>query len=342
MAYQNQRTAMQTRGSAPAAEQKTSFAAYMTNTAVRDQIIKVVGSKQGDAFISSIVSAVQTNPLLSQCSNASIVSAALLGHSLNLLPSPQLGQFYMVPYKNKKTGKTEATFQIGYKGLLQLAMRSGQYKKINAMPIKAGELIYYDALNEEIEARVIEDPEEREKAETIGYYAMFEYVNGFQKKMYWTKEKMMAHADKYSMAFSARDYEALQAGKIPEKDMWKYSSFWYKDFDGMAVKTMIRQLISHWGIMDPTRPTDLQKAVEYDQSVIRNGRPDYVDNPQAAIDTAREEIVQNANAETIDIAPQEAATPATEAPTAPAQPTAAQHQEEPAAGQPAQATTPDW
>ena len=166
--------------------QKTGLTAYLTQDAVKDQINKVVGGQNGTRFISSIVSAVQATPALQECTNSSILSAALLGESLNLSPSPQLGQYYMVPYDNRSKGAKEAQFQLGYKGYIQLATRSSQYKKLNVLSIKEGELIRFDPLNEEIEVNLIQDDEQREAAPTIGYYAMFEYTNGFRKAMYWS------------------------------------------------------------------------------------------------------------------------------------------------------------
>lgn len=261
--------------------QKGGLTAYLTQDAVKNQINKVVGGKNGTRFVSSIVSAVQTTPALQECTNPSILSAALLGEALNLSPSPQLGQFYMVPFKNKKKGVTEAQFQLGYKGYIQLAIRSGYYKKLNVLAIKEGELIRYNPLEEEIEVSLIEDDIEREEAPTAGYYAMFEYENGFKKSMYWSKKKMLAHADKYSAAFSAKSLELLEAGKIPDSEKWKYSSFWYKDFDGMAMKTMLRQLISKWGIMS----IDLQTAIDKDMAVIQeDGTADYVDHQQGTVE----------------------------------------------------------
>lgn len=262
---------------------KTGLTAYLTQDAVKKQINSVVGGKNGTRFISSIISAVQTTPALQECTNPSILSAALLGEALNLSPSPQLGQFYMVPFDNKKKGCKEAQFQLGYKGYIQLAERSGYYKKLNVIAIKEGELIKYDPLNEEIEVDLIDDDVVRENTPSMGYYAMFEYENGFRKIMYWSKKKMLAHAEKYSFAFSrnggAKSLELLEQGKIPEKEMWKYSSFWFKDFDGMALKTMIRQLISKWGIMS----IDLQTAVEKDAAVIReDGTAEYVENEDSA------------------------------------------------------------
>ena len=266
-------------------DQSMKLSVYLQNDAVKKQINQVVGGKNGTRFISSIVSAVQSTPALQECTSPSIVNAALLGEALNLSPSPQLGQFYMVPFDNKKKGCKEAQFQLGYKGYIQLAVRSGYYKRLNVMAIKEGELVRYDPLDEEVEVNLIEDDILREEAPTMGYFAMFEYENGFRKTLYWSKKKMLAHAEKYSFAFykngGAKSLELLEQGKIPEKDMWKYSSFWFKDFDGMALKTMLRQLISKWGIMS----IDLQNAIDKDMAVIHeDGKTDYVDAVKAEDD----------------------------------------------------------
>lgn len=266
-------------------DQSMKLSVYLQNDAVKKQINQVVGGKNGTRFISSIVSAVQSTPALQECTSPSIVNAALLGEALNLSPSPQLGQFYMVPFDNKKKGCKEAQFQLGYKGYIQLAIRSGYYKKLNVLAIKEGELVRYDPLDEEVEVNLIDDDILREEAPTMGYFAMFEYENGFRKTLYWSKKKMLAHAEKYSFAFykngGAKSLELLEQGKIPEKDMWKYSSFWFKDFDGMALKTMLRQLISKWGIMS----IDLQNAIDKDMAVIHeDGKTDYVDAAKAEDD----------------------------------------------------------
>lgn len=238
---------------------KIGFTSFMTSTVVQKKVNDILGDeKSGKRFISAIVSAVNNNPQLKECDNASILSGALLGESLNLSPSPQLGNYYLVPFKDKDRGQV-ATFQLGYKGYIQLAIRSGQYKKLNVLAIKDGELIKYDPLNEEIEVNLIEDEEKREKAKTIGYYAMFEYVNGFKKAMYWSKAKMEAHALQYSKGYQAK----------------KGYTFWEKDFDAMAFKTMLRQLISKWGIMS----VDMQQAYENDMAYIKeDGSKEYFDN----------------------------------------------------------------
>lgn len=266
-------------------DQSMKLSVYLQNDAVKKQINQVVGGKNGTRFISSIVSAVQSTPALQECTSPSIVNAALLGEALNLSPSLQLGQFYMVPFDNKKKGCKEAQFQLGYKGYIQLAIHSGYYKKLNVLAIKEGELVRYDPLDEEVEVNLIDDDILREEAPTMGYFAMFEYENGFRKTLYWSKKKMLAHAEKYSFAFykngGAKSLELLEQGKIPEKDMWKYSSFWFKDFDGMALKTMLRQLISKWGIMS----IDLQNAIDKDMAVIHeDGKTDYVDAAKAEDD----------------------------------------------------------
>lgn len=244
------------------------FSDFLAKETTKNWIASVVTDpKEASKFVSSIVSATTNNTMLQACEKSSIISSGLLANALGLSLSPQLGLCYMVPFKNKaqykdgvkiKDESYTATFVLGYKGYIQLAIRSGYYKNINVISIKEGELIKYDPLTEELEVNLIPDEREREKLPTIGYYASFKLMNGFTKSIYWSKEKMLVHADKYSAAFSAQSYDDLQAGKIAEKDMWKYSSFWYKDFDGMAYKTMLRQLISKWGIMS----IDMQRAEE--------------------------------------------------------------------------------
>lgn len=246
------------------ATNKPKFSAMIQSDTYQKLINGTLGDpKKAQRFVASISSAVAVNPALQDCEAGSILSGALLGESLNLTPSPQLGQFYLVPFTSKGTKK--AQFILGYKGYIQLAIRSGYYKKLNVIEIKQGELKKFDALSETIEYESIEDCNERDSAETIGYYAFFEYTNGFTKAIYWSKEKMLSHADNYSNAFSASAYKKLLNNEIPEKDLWKYSSHWYKNFDDMAKKTLLRQLISKWGIMS----VDLQTAFESDSNIIQ-------------------------------------------------------------------------
>lgn len=259
--------------------QPATVGQYLGQEKIKKWINGMIGSeKEAQKFISSIISATSTNPALQVCDYSTIVSSALLANALNLSLSPSLGLAYMVPFEDKKNGRTVATFVLGYKGYIQLAVRSGNYKKINVIAIKEGEFVKYDPLTEELFVSLIQDDEEREKAPTVGYYAFFELVNGFQKTLYWSKKKMLLHADKYSKAFSLYatkgkepkydkvSYADFEAGKVHKEDMWKYSSFWYQNFDGMAFKTMLRQLISKWGIMS----IDMQSAFDSDTNAMRD------------------------------------------------------------------------
>ena len=260
---------------------KPSLSAYLQRVDVQKKINEVVGGKDGQRFIAAIVSATNNNTALQECNQGSIVSAALLGEALKLSPSPQLGHYYLVAYNDKEKGKV-AQFQLGYKGYIQLAIRSGQYKKLNVLAIKEGELVRFNPLDEEIEINLNEDWDARENLETIGYYATFELVNGFKKSIYWSKKKMESHAMKYSQGYR----------KDKEKG-WSYT-FWSKDFDGMAYKTMLRQLISRWGIMS----IEMQSAFEGDMAVIKeDGTKDYVEADNEDIITAEFVDVQEEKTE---------------------------------------------
>lgn len=270
-----------------ALEKKVGFATFCASPMVRQNIANVVGEKQTQQFIASVVSAVQANKELAECTNSSIFSAALLGQSLQLSPSPQLGQFYIVPYKNRKAGISEAAFQLGARGYKQLAIRSGQYRKIVTSVVKEGELKSFNPITEEYVFQPVTDVALREKLPVIGYYASFTLVNGFTKEIYWTKEKMTEHAMRYSQGYRS---------DVQKKTAY---TFWSKDFDGMAEKTMIRQLISKWGIMS----IEMERAFQSDMGVLNeSGEVKYVDNPQEDIAAqVEEDIKENANASEIVI-----------------------------------------
>lgn len=246
-----------------------------------DMYKKLINNTLGDPkkatrFIASITSAVATNPALQECEPSSIVAGALVGEALELSPSPVLGEYYLVPFKNSKEGVTKAQMQIGYKGYLHLAIRSGQYKDIDVFEIHEGEFKGRDKETGKFKFEFIENEAERLSKPVIGYMGYFELLNGFRKTLYISKEEMEQHANTYSKAFNLEDYKKLQAGQIPEKDLWKYSSFWYKNFDTMAFKTVLRQLISKWGIMS----IQLQEAFTKDMAVMKdNGDYEYVDSP---------------------------------------------------------------
>jgi len=258
--------------------QKPKFSVAIATPSYQNLIRNTLGDpERAKRFVATITSAVAVNPALQECETGSILAGALLGESLNLSPSPQLGQFYLVPFditlkdKNGKVIKDEnnkpvkekrASFVLGYKGYVQLALRSGYYKYLNVIEVKEGEFISFNPFTEELVCSWISDYEQRNAAETIGYAATFEYLNGYRKNIYWTKQRMLHHADKYSPAFSADAYGKYLRDEIPNDELWKYSSFWYKNFDDMAKKTMLRQLIGRWGVMS----TELSTAYERDNS----------------------------------------------------------------------------
>lgn len=226
--------------------QKLGITAFLNSAKVLENVEQALGKQDKQRFITGVISAVTTNPQLQECTNKSILAGSLLGESLKLSPSPQLAHYYLVPFNDKTQGKV-AQFVLGYKGYIQLAIRSGQYKKLNVIAVKEGELEYFDPLNEEIKINMMVDKwDERESKETIGYYAFFELTNGFRKAVYWSKAQMENHALKYSAGYKAK----------------KGYTFWEKNFDGMAFKTLLRQLISKWGIMS----VEMQQAFENDMT----------------------------------------------------------------------------
>lgn len=237
-----------------------NFTTMLVSEASKKKINELVGDpKRGPKFISLLVNMVTQNPKLVECNQATLINAALAGYALDL--NPQLGHFYTVPFNDRKNNQTVATFQMGYKGFIQLAIRSAQYKSLNAVEVKQGELKKYDRLTDEVEIEWVDDIQ-REKLPTVGYVAVLELTTGFKKTIYWSKEKMQQHAIKYSQGYQS-----------DIKNGTAYT-FWAKDFDAMAFKTMLRQIISKWGIMS----IEMQNAYENDMAEINDGKPNYIDN----------------------------------------------------------------
>ena len=273
-------------------QRKPRFSEAIKTKGYQSLIYNTLGDpSRAQRFIASITSAVAVNGQLQECDAGSILAGSLLGESLGLQPSPQLGQYYLVPFDCKVKGpdgkalyKTDengnklkdakghwiavtekkAQFVLGYHGYIQLALRTGQYRDMGVVEIRQGEYLGRDPSTGKPRFQFEEDDSRRMELPVIGYMAYFEYLNGFQKTLYWSRQKMMNHADTYSAAFSADDYQRLQEGQIPKNELWKYSSFWYKEFDAMAEKTMLRQLISKWGVMT----TDVTTAFERDGRVM--------------------------------------------------------------------------
>lgn len=235
---------------------------FLSSNAVKNKVNAIIGAKEGDKAISNLISNVQQNPKLAECTQGSLVNGMLAGHALHL--DFALQQAYLVPFKNNKTGDIVAQFCIGWKGYVQMALRSAAYNRINVSELKEGELKKFDRLTEEYEIEWIEDDFERDKKPTTHYIAFIELVNGFKKVLVWTREKVELHARKYSASYQG--------------DL-KYNSkksFWTTDFDAQAKKTLLRQIISKFGVMS----IEMQEAFKQDMSTIdEQGNPVYVDNP---------------------------------------------------------------
>jgi recombination protein RecT len=268
--------------------QKGTFGQFITSEVVKNNIQNICGSVAND-FITTVVSAVSCNQQLEQCDYKSIVSAALLGQSLKLSCAPSLGQFHIVPYGGK------ASFQLGYKGYIQLAIRSGQYSDIDVIDVREGEYSGRSPNTGKYIFNFIVKESERVAKKVIGYMATFTYLNGFTKSVYMSVEELQAHAKKYSQA-----HQSFLAGR-------RKTSIWDSDFDSMARKTVLRQLLSRWGMLS----VDLQKALVSDMGAVnQDGSIEYIDNqnklevPQEQLE--EEEIVevnvkQEANNQSQDI-----------------------------------------
>ena len=250
-----------------------SFGQFMQTTGNKLVEASLQDPVRRQQFVANLVTAVANNPTLRECDKLSVVSAALQAESLHFPINNQLGYVYLVPYNDKILGKI-VQLQIGYKGYIQMAIRSGYYEDINVVEVKEGELGAFDPLNGQ-KFNWIQDYDKRKAAKTIGYVAKLKLVTGFSKEIFWKYEAMLDHADTYSKAFSRETYQQLQNGTY-KGEAWKLSSFWYKAFDEMAKKTLLRQLLSKWGIMS----VEMQEAYIKDQAEMKeNGDYEYIDNP---------------------------------------------------------------
>lgn len=198
-------------------------------------------------FMSSILSLVNSDNQLSQCNSYELYNCCLMAAALRLPFNKDLGQAWIIAYAGKPQ------LQIGWKGFVQLAQRSGQFRTINCTDVKVGEIKNIDRLSGEIEFEWIQDDAERIKSETVGYVAYFELLNGFRKTLYMTKAELEAHAKKYSQTYK------------------KGYGVWKDNFDAMARKTVIKLILNRFAPLS----VDMQKAIELDQS---DGNGNYVDN----------------------------------------------------------------
>ena len=248
------------------------------------QYLQQVLHERKSSFVNNVVALVSNNANLQECAPMSLIYAALKATALNLPLDPNLGFAYIIPYKNNKKNTTEAQFQIGYRGLIQLAIRSGQYLLLNVTEVRHGEYRGENLLTGEVDIAMVPN---RESQPVIGYVAFFKLVNGFTKVLYMTVEKVKEHALRYSQTYSSK------------YDYVRKSSKWTTDFDEMAKKTVLKLLLGKFGPLS----VEMQNAIQNDQAVIDDqGEAQYLDNPeeqqpsvediQEAVEAHKEEMRQ--------------------------------------------------
>ena len=233
---------------------KNSLKAMVNDERTKKKFQEMLGNK-AQGFLVSLVNTIGGNAQLQQADPNSVLKAGAIAATLDLPIDPNLGFAYIVPYNNK--GKNEAQFQMGYKGFIQLAIRSGQYRKINITELYEGQFTSYDPITDVLEYNL-----SNKLSDTVTHYiAYFQTINGFEKYNVMSKEDVIAHAKKFSKTFSS-----------------KYSS-WTTNFESMAKKTVLKLLLSKFGILS----IEMQTAQKVDQAVIKEVNKDnieveYVDN----------------------------------------------------------------
>lgn len=256
------------------------FNACIANTSTQDYLKAVLNNKK-DAFVANVTALVTNNTQLQDCAPMSVIYAAIKATALDLPLEPSLGCAYVIPYKNNKLGRTDAQFQLGARGLLQLAIRSGQFELINTTDIREGEVKGYDLLTGEINIAGLPN---RKSLPVVGYAAFFRLLNGFEKTLYMTVAELEAHAARYSQTFKA------------DKKYGSSSSKWSDDFDAMAKKTVLKLLLAKYA----PKSVEMQmvnKAIADDQVVVNeNNVEQYLDNP----DTEAQVTVDEQNAEVVN------------------------------------------
>lgn len=240
----------------------------------------MLGEKK-ETFVSNLTALVSNDTKLQECKPVTLMYAALTATALDLPLDKNLGFAYVIPYRNNRERTTEAQFQLGAKGIKQLAIRSGQFIGMNVTDVREGEIAGRNRMTGEMTFNWIEDDEEREKAKVVGYLAWFKLVNGFEKTKYMTVEEIKAHATRYSQTYSSKN------------DYVRKSSKWATDFDKMAEKTVMKLLLSK----DAPLSVEMQTAFRADQSVQREeGKYIYSDNGNEAAKSKLTELAED-NAE---------------------------------------------
>jgi len=283
-----------------------SLQAYIRSGAVQQVIGESIGGDNAGNFTTSLLSVVNTNPVLQDCPPESIIKSAITAASMKLPIDPNLGFAYIIPYNNKVKEKETVTkpdgstfertterwqmvaqFQLGYKGFIQLAQRSGQFKRINATDVRETEYKGIDRRSGDLDLEFEQDETVRNKLKVVGFLGYFRLQNGFEKELYMSVDELNKHAKKYSKSF-AKGY-----------------GLWNDQFDVMAKKTVLKLLISKYGALS----TSLQKALLADQSEITEDGNNYVDNDKTALIDSSDEASNKGKSDKVNVIDGEASTP---------------------------------
>ena len=273
---------------------RVNFEKAVNNDLVKSKFREVLG-KNAEGFVGSLLSLVKNNELLLKAAPNTVIAAAMQAATLKLPINQNLGLAYIVPYWNSKAKENQAQFQMGWKGLVQLAERTGQYKTINASVVYEGQIEDIDFITGNIiRGRKISDT-------VVGYVAYIEFLNGFSKTFYMSKEEVEAHASKYSQSYR------------------KGFGVWKDNFDAMALKTVIKLLISKYGIMSiEMESSSLARALAADQAIMESEDETYTyaDNPQDTISVEVQEPPQYARTINVNDIPPAEEPPAASIPAA--------------------------
>lgn len=237
-------------GNTQLAQRSKSVSAALQAPAIKKKIDELLG-KRSSSFCSTLVQISRSSNMLAKADPNSVIGAAITAATLDLPINPNLGFAYVVPYGQ------EAQFQIGWKGLVQLALRSGKYEKMVPFKVNEEAFIYFNPLTEALEIDTSKLDQEAENIVGYGFY--FKLINGFEKTVYWTRERCEAHGKRYSQTFR------------------RGFGVWADNFDAMALKTVIKNALGQFGILS----VEMQNAIEQDQSVshgVDNESIDYADN----------------------------------------------------------------
>ncbi len=254
---------------------KTDLKGLLESENVKSRINEILGKNAG-TFTTSVIQIASQNTMLANAEPSSIVGAAMTAATLNLPLNNSLGLSYIIPFNEKQKDGSKlikAQFQIGWKGFVRLAQRSGQFLRINSGDVKDGEILSKDRLSGDISFEWIQDEKERNSRKTIGYFAYFKLLNGYEHTLYMTIDELNKHGKKFSQTFKGG------------------YGLWSTDFDSMAKKTVLKLLLSKFAPLS----IEMAQAVEKDQATFNNAEDTeditYSDNEEVEIDPNAERIM---------------------------------------------------